>query len=1491
MSSWLPQNLQKRLLLYVLQQISLFSEIDLSNVDVSLGSQSNFTFSDLNLNLEEIQIPNFSLDKGTLEHLSIQLGVAGSVNVFGEGITFELSPTEPPEDDTSEQWAASLSKSVLELTRSILGSDLNTQNTDSSTHESSTRPSTSNTTLDSMRNKVLQIALSNLSMRMRRTKVILKLIPTLTITMEISEISVNSLDSKRCIDLNGIKITSLTKSERRENISTQSGKEQELANSIHQSKYDSSIYMSALESFDESFLEAEPHVFLEVDKLSLSFCGLTSIHDLGIHDLVLKINMLRLKLEKSHLLIEPFFSLAFIGQIFENFASTDVALDLNNYKRFAHEQKIDQEMTFSALLLSRAEISLSQEISFLFDDLSLKRSDRGTTTFAISRAHLISQGKNLMATSSSTQDLFYLTCNETSSLYRIFLNNDFNILLDDNITRTIIRLVSDYSVSYQSATRKFPITRQPSTRSTIIFKSCNINLSYISDDYEIRFMFSPISSDSLSELFKVESLKVLIVENSKKTKLADICDISFARNDRCFQIRSFDTKFAEATYATKYFGSIGCISIVSSYLEIIKLVSKFNELSILLSDEFQNTFLSKPDKALKKSVRLLSSSSILHKRGFIANVAIEIKTITMALSNITNTVFEKIIIELGPVTIIQNKGNNILGVCSSVGIKNMRASGSQNIISSLKISSAKPRVIVSYQVSSKLKIYLLGLCFLYDAKWIEAVDTTSSSSEHTSVERDSALSFDLRLHDCSILMKPSRLSTAITMILPRAIINFNLPSITFSLRTVEIMLIDDYRKAKKYDLKDTTVSNIYEKQGYTKLGKLEMASLRVEMASVLKLNVKIEKIDLSLCSDSSNAFIQTLLDLKPTLTFPDNLKYQTECPTVDNSDEINDEFFNPSNLQNFGGGGSDEILSIDTDESLLLNEHHFNLNQCDGELDDIPQTIIFPACDIKLIISEANIKLYDGYDWKYTRKEITNTVNQLAQGKKDDINIESTKIFDSFYISNPRNSETDIRTAINMRIHNEEITGKMMRLRPTNKYKILIRMADMNIRFIGFHDGGVDEQNPYTFIPTSDILNKTSVNVGQLEIIDNLPTSTWNKFLFRMKNKPHYHDSPILSLEVSLVRPTTYLLATELLISVNFVPLRLHVDQDTLEFLKAFFQFKDPRFDLVEDYPDIAYIQRLEINSVELMLDYKPKKVDYVGLRSGQTKELMNFFILDGAKITLQHVILYGVEGFTELEQLLSGIWTPDITQSQLTGVISGLGPFKSLLGLGKGARALVSVPTEQYKQDGRLGRSLQKGTKVFLKTTSGEIIKLGVKLTSGAQTVLESTEEMLGGKGSSGRTVPIQLVDGDEKMDALIDESILNTTALFDTNLRNRKTHTSLLLPGDDEFRIISLYADQPKDFSTGLQDAYTSVSRSFGMAYNSMKKAREDLKDVQGAQDAAYTVAKAAPVAVIRPLIGMTEAVSKTLQGLNNQIDQGQSSDLKDKYKSQKCQRDEIA
>lgn len=118
MGFWLPQNLQKRLLLRVLQKISILSTLDLSNLDVSLGSNSKFSFSNINLYVSELHVPHFDVKEGSLDQLDLNLNVSGGLDINGKGIHFliVIKQEEVKYDDIT----FSLTKRIQNLTDSIL---------------------------------------------------------------------------------------------------------------------------------------------------------------------------------------------------------------------------------------------------------------------------------------------------------------------------------------------------------------------------------------------------------------------------------------------------------------------------------------------------------------------------------------------------------------------------------------------------------------------------------------------------------------------------------------------------------------------------------------------------------------------------------------------------------------------------------------------------------------------------------------------------------------------------------------------------------------------------------------------------------------------------------------------------------------------------------------------------------------------------------------------------------------------------------------------------------------------------------------------------------------------------------------------------------------------------------------------------------------------------------------------------------------------------
>ena len=156
---------------------------------------------------------------------------------------------------------------------------------------------------------------------------------------------------------------------------------------------------------------------------------------------------------------------------------------------------------------------------------------------------------------------------------------------------------------------------------------------------------------------------------------------------------------------------------------------------------------------------------------------------------------------------------------------------------------------------------------------------------------------------------------------------------------------------------------------------------------------------------------------------------------------------------------------------------------------------------------------------------------------------------------------------------------------------------------------------------------------------------------------------------------------------------------------------------------------------VNVLLDYKPKKVDYAGLRSGRTTEFMNFFTLEEAEILLRQIILYGVSGYPKLFQKLNDFWMPDIRGTQLFDVLGGINYVRPFANIGGGVKDLILVPLKEYQKDGRILKGTGKGVITFGKTFANEIVKVGAKMAVGAQRGLEWGEGLIDGRPSSSRS------------------------------------------------------------------------------------------------------------------------------------------------------------
>ncbi|KZM27361.1 autophagy [Ascochyta rabiei] len=545
-----------------------------------------------------------------------------------------------------------------------------------------------------------------------------------------------------------------------------------------------------------------------------------------------------------------------------------------------------------------------------------------------------------------------------------------------------------------------------------------------------------------------------------------------------------------------------------------------------------------------------------------------------------------------------------------------------------------------------------------------------------------------------------------------------------------------------------------------------------------------------------------------------------------------------------------------------------------------------PDAPLTVSVRDVNIiwNLFDGYDWPKTRSIISQAVDDVearAEERRrkprdedeDDDFVEEDFLFNSVWIGVPIKEE---KGTLARRINHDiddlvsetgsyatstatRSTGATARPRSeTTSTRRRLKLERSKHKKIAFSLMGV-AVDLVVFPPDSgETLNSIDVRVQDFEIFDHVPTSTWKKFITCVIPPSQRElDRPMINLNLLTVKPITDLAASELVIRVSVLPLRLHVDQDALDFITRFFEFKNDSDETPTVPSEQPFIQRLEVNAVQLKLDYKPKRVDYGGIRSGHTTEFMNFLILDGSDITLRHAIVYGITSFDKLHKTLNDVWMPDVQRNQLPGVLSGLAAVRPLVNVGSGVRDLVVVPMREYQKDGRIVRSLQKGVYAFAKNTTSEVARLGAKVAIGTQTLLEGAEAFL---NPNQPTSPHTRSPRSQHLDW---------------------TGSDPPSP-DEEPRAVSHYANQPIGVRAGLRSAARHLERDLLTARDAVIAIPAEVMEQGSGVGVVRALARHAPTVILRPAVGATKALSNALLGVGNALDETSRRKIEDKYKS---------
>ncbi|KAM3074551.1 autophagy-related protein 2 [Clarireedia jacksonii] len=559
------------------------------------------------------------------------------------------------------------------------------------------------------------------------------------------------------------------------------------------------------------------------------------------------------------------------------------------------------------------------------------------------------------------------------------------------------------------------------------------------------------------------------------------------------------------------------------------------------------------------------------------------------------------------------------------------------------------------------------------------------------------------------------------------------------------------------------------------------------------------------------------------------------------------------------------------DQPLVFEENHFGTgsiiegtahrwNSARNTYDKSNESKVKKS-PLKVCVRDVHIiwNLFDGYDWQATRDTISKAVQNVeskaiekrARSERrptfeqdvddDEETVIGDFLFNSIYIGISANRDPrELAAAINQELNDnatetESIAttsytatpsrqgsgrrSKKLRLNRSKHHKITFELRGVCVDLVTFPPGSGETQS------------SVDVRVHDLEVFDHVPTSTWRKFATYMQDAGEREKgSNMVHIEILNVKPVPDLAASEIVLKATILPLRLHVDQDALDFITRFFEFKDDSEMGPPSPGEVPFLQRVEVNSIQVKLDFKPKRVDYAGLRSGHTTEFMNFLILDEADMVLRHTIIYGISGFDKMGKCLNDIWMPDVKQNQLPGILAGLAPVRSIVNVGGGFRDLVVVPMHEYKKDGRIVRSISKGAAAFAKTTGTELVKLGAKVAIGVQTVLQGAEDFLGPQAITSE------IEGDET---------------------------------EDERKQISLYANQPVGVLQGLKGGYTGLQRDLLLARDAIIAVPGEVMDGGSAAGVLRAVRKHAPTVILRPAIGVAKASGQVLMGATNSLD----------------------
>jgi len=281
--------------------------------------------------------------------------------------------------------------------------------------------------------------------------------------------------------------------------------------------------------------------------------------------------------------------------------------------------------------------------------------------------------------------------------------------------------------------------------------------------------------------------------------------------------------------------------------------------------------------------------------------------------------------------------------------------------------------------------------------------------------------------------------------------------------------------------------------------------------------------------------------------------------------------------------------------------------------------------------------------------------------------------------------------------------------------------------------------------------NKLYLLINEFEIVDKVPTSSWNKFLSAQTPVEH----PMLKLKLLNVRPILSEPSLESIVNLEVSPLRFYIDQDTLLKFAEILSFCNSDTESENKTPTVSsseslskknnsnqiYFRKVNISDIRIIVDYKPKQFNFNSLRDGQYGEILNILPLKDATLNFKSLKFYGLSGINKLIQNVVEKYLPQ-TINQVPSIVLYIGPIRPFFKISEKMVDVIKNVYNNYQNEQPMIPAIEEGAMQILATTTTETLKLISRLSQKAQTLLENFETELSSnkrKGESNLKSPDQ--------------------------------------------------------------------------------------------------------------------------------------------------------